>query len=112
MHDSHDSPGNDHDMSSARDVIQRSARQLRQPDARYASPALIFKASPTTVDAALELAALKQFDALLLGNAYSDATYVGILGQLQGYLTALPELRGVPLGEVRSAQVMRAELSA
>ena len=75
--------GYEPDMSSARDVIRRSAQQLRQDEARYASPALTFTAAPAGEP---ELAALKQMDALLLGNAYSDATYTAILDQLQGYL--------------------------
>jgi hypothetical protein len=99
----------DPDLSSVLDVIRRSAQQLRQDEARYASPALIFKAP---VPMAPELVALKQMDALLLQNAYSDATYAAILEQLHGYLNTLPELRRVPLGEVRSAQVQRAELTA
>ena len=93
------------DMSSARDVIRRSAQQLRQDAARYASPALTFAAAPAGEP---ELAALKQMDALLLGNAYSDATYAAILDHLRGYLTTLSNLRRVPLGEARSAQVQRA----
>jgi hypothetical protein len=99
--------GHEPDMSTARDLIRRSAQQLRQDDARYASPALTFTATPAGEP---ELAALKQMDALLLGNAYSDATYTAILDQLQGYLTTLSKLRRVPLGEARSAQVLRAEL--
>jgi hypothetical protein len=98
---------NEPDMASARDVIRRSAEQLRQSDARYASPALTFAATPAGEPA---LAALKQMDALLLGNAYSDATYTAILDQLQGYLSTLSKLRRVPLGEARSAYVLRAEL--
>jgi hypothetical protein len=96
-------------MPSARDLIRRSAQQLRQDDTRYASPALTFSATPAVEP---ELAALKQMDALLLGNAYSDATFAAILGQLEGYLGALPELRRVPLGEAKSAHVMHAELLA
>jgi hypothetical protein len=98
------SSGFEPDMSSARDAIRRSAQQLRQDAARYASPALTFSATPA---GGPELAALKQMDALLLGNAYSDATYTAILDQLQGYLTTLSMLRRVPLGEVKSAQVLR-----
>jgi hypothetical protein len=96
-------------MSSVLDIIRRSAQQLRQDEARYASPALTFTAP---VPMAPELVALKHMDALLLHNAYSDPTYAAILDQLQGYLSTLPELRRVPLGEVRSAQVQRAELTA
>jgi hypothetical protein len=99
--------GSEPDMSSARDLIQRSAQQLRQDEARYASPALTFAAAPAGEP---ELVALKQMDTLLLGNTYSDATYIAILSQLQGYLTTLSELRRVPLGEAKSAQVLRAEL--
>ena len=101
--------GFDPGMSTVLDVIQRSAQQLRHDEARYASPALTFRAP---VPMAPELVALKHMDALLLHNAYSDATYGAILEQLQGYLSTLPELRRVPLGEVRSAQVQRAELTA
>jgi hypothetical protein len=101
--------GSEPDTSRVLDVIRRSAQQLRQDEARYASPALTFKAP---VPAAPGLVALKQMDALLLHNAYSDPTYAAIFEQLQGYLSTLPELRRVPLGEVRSAQVQRAELTA
>jgi len=97
------------DMSSARDMIRESAQQLRRPEARYAVPALTFSATPA---GEAELAALKQMDALLLGNAYTDATFTGILEQLHGYLTTVSKLRQVPLGEAPSAQVLRAESRA
>jgi hypothetical protein len=105
-----DHSGHEPDLAGARDVIARSAQQLRRAEARYASPALIFQATPVTSVTDPELGALKHFDALLLGNSYSDATYTAILSQLQGYFAALPELRAVPLGEAKSAQVMRAEV--
>ncbi len=56
----------------------------------------------------MDLAALKQIDALTAGNRYDDATFEKILPNFQAYLEAREKLRALPLGDIKSAMVMLA----
>lgn len=54
----------------------------------------------------MNLAQLKELDALFLKNAYSDEIFLGMLPYVTTYLNSLPRLRSLQLGEVQAAFVM------
>ena len=56
----------------------------------------------------MNLARLKELDAVLHQNQYRDEVFIGMLPYVELYLQSLPRLRELPLREVKAATVMLA----